>query len=249
MNMENYPEYIDAYFNRALSPEEIKQFEQRIIEDKDFAEYVAFYLSSKQAFKEEMIKEKKEWFRQLAAQNNSLSESYQINSPRKLWLYRVAVAAAILTCIFFAGYLYFKPVSTQQIADNYIEGNLKPLPVTMGTEKDSIQDGLRLYNENKLDSSLKLFESIIQRDTGNYLAKEYAGIVYLRLGNYDKALAYFQQLEKITLVSNPATFYHALTLMKRNQPGDKQQARQLLKQVVKLHLEYEETAQQWLDKW
>src|SRR6266498_4240330 len=108
MKMENYPEYIDAYFNQALSPEEIKQFEQRIIEDKDFAENVAFYLSSKQVFKEEMIKEKKEWFRQLVAQNNSLSESYQIGSPRKLWLYRVAAAAAILTCIFFAGYLFFK---------------------------------------------------------------------------------------------------------------------------------------------
>jgi len=247
--MENYPEYIDAYFNRALSPEEIKQFEQRIIEDKDFAEQVAFYLSSKQAFKEEMIKEKKEWFRQLAAQNNSLSESHQIGSLKKLWLYRVAAAAAILTCIFFAGYLFFKPASTEQMADNYIEGNLKPLPVKMGTEKDSIQDGLRLYNENKLDSSLKLFESIIQRDTGNYLAKEYAGIVYLRLGNYDKALEYFQQVENDTsLYSNPATFYHALTLMKRNQPGDKQQARQLLHQIIDNDLAEKETAQQWLAK-
>ena len=121
----------------------------------------------------------------------------------------------------------------------------------MGTETDSIQDGLRLYNENKLDSSLKLFESIIQRDTTDISAKRYAGIVYLRLGNYDKALEYFQELEKYTsLYTNPATFYHALTLMKRNQPGDKQQARQLLQQVVELHLENEEIAQQWLlKKW
>jgi tetratricopeptide (TPR) repeat protein len=159
------------------------------------------------------------------------------------------VAAAILTCIFFAGYLFFKPASSLQIADNFIEGNLKPLPVKMGTETDSIQDGLRLYNENKLDSSLKLFESIIQRDTGNYLAKEYAGIVYLRLGNYDKALEYFKQLEKISLVSNPATFFHALTLMKRNQPGDKQTAKQLLQQVVQNDLDGKETAQHWLKKW
>ncbi len=136
------------------------------------------------------------------------------------------------------------------MADKYINSHLETLPVTMGTGKDSIQEGLRLYNEKRYDSALQQFETIIQKDTGNYLAKEYTGIVYLRLGNYDKALAYFQELEKYTsLYSNPATFYHALALMKRNQPGDKQRARQLLQQVVDNDLEGKETAQQWLKKW
>ncbi len=113
-----------------------------------------------------------------------------------------------------------------------------------------LQNDLRLCNENHLDSSLKLLKGIIQRNAANISIKKYAGIVYLRLGNYDKALAYFQELEKYTsLYSNPATFYHALTLMKRNQPGDKQKARQLLEQVVQNDLEGKETAQQWLKKW
>jgi len=245
--MENYPEYIDAYFNRALGPEEIKQFEQRIIEDKDFAEHVAFYLSAKQALKEEIIAEKKKWFRELVEQNSPPSKVRQIAPVRKLWIY--AAAAAVIVCIFFVGYILFvKPVSPSQMAKQYIEKNFQTLPVTMSTEKDSIQDGLSLYNENKLDSSLKLFESIIQRDTENTLAKKYAGIVYLRIGNYDKALGYFRQLEKYTLVSNPALFYQALTLLKRNQHGDKQQARQLLKQVDENELEEKQTARQWLKK-
>jgi len=42
--------------------------------------------------------------------------------------------------------------------------------------------------------------------------------------------------------------YQALTLLKRNQPGDKQKARQLLQQVPPQHLASEETAQQWLDR-
>jgi tetratricopeptide (TPR) repeat protein len=135
------------------------------------------------------------------------------------------------------------------MAKEYIEKNLRTMPVTMGIRKDSTQDGLRLYNDNQLDSSLKLFENIIQRDSSNFSVKNYAGIVYLRLENYDKALAYFQDLEKYTsLYSNPATFYHALTLMKRNQPGDKQQARRLLEQVSKNDLEEKETAQLWLKK-
>jgi hypothetical protein len=45
--MQNYLEYIDAYFQRTLDPEEIKRFEQKIAEDKEFADEVAFYLSAK----------------------------------------------------------------------------------------------------------------------------------------------------------------------------------------------------------
>ena len=75
------------------------------------------------------------------------------------------------------------------------------------------------------------------------------GIVYLRLANYDKAFLYFQQLENYPLYSNPAIFYQALTLMKRNGPGDKQNAKQLLQQVVKDNLEGKAVAQQWLKNW
>jgi tetratricopeptide (TPR) repeat protein len=247
--MENNLEYIDNYFGGNLGPDETKQFDQRIVEDRDFAEEVAFYLSAKQASTEEVTGQKKEWFRQLADQHASFPIRKRITFVRKLWTY--AAVAAVIICIFFAWYLTsIKPTLPQQMAKEYIEKNLRTLPVTMGTEKDSIQDGLRLYNGNQLDSSLKLFENIIQRDSSNFSVKNYAGIVYLRLENYDKALAYFQDLEKYTsLYSNPATFYHALTLMKRNQPGDKQTARQLLQQVVQNDLEGKETAKQWLKKW
>ena len=39
------------------------------------------------------------------------------------------------------------------MAENYINENFKTLPVKMG-EKDSLQDGLRLYNEGQYDSAL-----------------------------------------------------------------------------------------------
>jgi tetratricopeptide (TPR) repeat protein len=116
-------------------------------------------------------------------------------------------------------------------------------------EPDSLQNGFRLYNGGQYDSALQQFESILQKDTGNYLSKKYLGIVYLTLGNYDKALLYFQQLENNSRYSNPAIFYQALTLMKRSQPGDKQKAKQLLQKVVDNNLEEKETAQRWLKKW
>jgi tetratricopeptide (TPR) repeat protein len=247
--MENYPEYIEAYFSGALSPEQRKEFEKRIEMDKNFAEEVAFYLSTKQILKEEVIREKKEWFRQLADQGTALSYDKKPAQVRKMWVYRMAAAAVFIGIIFLSFYLFLqKPASPTQMADKYIKSKFDTLPVTMGVVKDSIQEGLDLYNKGQYTIALQQFESIVQRDTSNYLPKEYAGIVYLRLGNYDKALGYFRQVEKYSLESNPGIFYQALTLLKRNHPGDKQRAQKLLQQVVDNDLEGKETAQQWLKK-
>ena len=247
--MEDYTEYIDAYFNRTMAPEQIKEFDRRIRENKEFADQVAFYLAARQSLKEQLIGEKKEWFRQLASKVAD-GESEQGSPVRQLWIYRAAAAATVVVALAVGWYLFFgKTSSSQQLADNYIKENLTTLSVTMSSTPDTIQNGLRLYNEGRYDSAAKQFERVIERDTGNYLAKEYAGIVYLRLANYDTALAYFQQLEKYSLFSNPAIFYQALTLLKRNYPGDKQQARRLLEQVVDKDLEGKQTAQHWLNKW
>lgn len=245
--MEDNLEYIDNYFGGNLSPGEAKQFEQRIIEDRRFAEEVAFYLSAKQTSKEEMISEKKEWFRQLADQHADLPKP--VAPVRRFWKY--AAAAAIIVCLFFAWYLTsVKSASPHQMAEEYIRQKLTTLRVTMGAERDSFQNAIRLFNEGQLVSALEKFERIAQADTSNFDAKIYSGIVHLKVENYDKALAYFQDLEKYTSrYSNPATFYHALTLMKRDRPNDKQEARRLLEQVIKNDLEEKKTAQQWLKKW
>jgi tetratricopeptide (TPR) repeat protein len=248
--MQNYLEYIDAYFQRMLDPEEIKRFEQKITEDKEFADEVAFYLSAKQSLKAEADQEKKEWFRELLAQQRSVIDINQYRSTKRIWIYRVAAAAAVIVCAFFGWYLISsKSASPRQMADNYINDNFKTLPVKMSTEKDSIQDGLRLYNDGRYNSALQQFESMIQRDTGNYLLKNYIGIVYLKLGNYEKALQYFKQFEDDTLYANPSQFNQALTLLKRNMPGDKQKAKQLLEHVRDQDLDGKEIALKLLDKW
>jgi len=146
-------------------------------------------------------------------------------------------------------FFFVSSASPQQMAQKYIDEKFKTLPVKMSTEKDSIQEGLRLYNEGQYGASLKQFEAILQRDTGNYSIQNFLGIIYLRLDNYDKALQYFKQFENDTLYSNPSQFNQALTLLKRNLPGDKQKARELLQQVRDNDLYGKEFAEKWLDKW
>jgi tetratricopeptide (TPR) repeat protein len=248
--MQDNLEYIDAYFQQMLNAEEIKRFEQKIAGDPEFADEVAFYLAAKQTSKAEADQEKKERFRQLLAEQAPVINIDRDRNTKRIWIYRVSVAAAVLVCLFLAWYFFLgNSASPQQMAEKYIDENLTTLSVKMSTEKDSMEDGVRLYNTGQYDAAIKQFESIAQRDPANYLTKKNLGIVYLRIGNYDKALQYFQNFEKDTLYSNPSLLYQALTLLKRNLPGDKQKAKELLQQVRDNDLEGKEFAQKWLDKW
>jgi tetratricopeptide (TPR) repeat protein len=236
-------EHIDRFINGELSPEECRQFEQTILQDPAFAEEVAFYLNAKQAARSAMLEEKKSRFREIYDQQKISS---RIRLPvKKLWQY--AVAAAVTVGLIAGAWFYFSvPRLPAQLADEYIETHINKLSVLMTSHEDSLQKAKKLYNEGKFAAALEQLQMIIQADSTNTKAKELAGIVSLRLHNYDKALVYFKDLEGYTLFSNPGKFYHALTLLKRNQPGDVDAAKRLLQQVVTEDLAEQETAREWL---
>jgi tetratricopeptide (TPR) repeat protein len=242
-------EYIEAYFNEELSEEGKREFEVRITVEPGFAEDVALYLSMKQATTSELLDERGKF--------NEIYRLYRQGSPgvgqkpstiRKVlpWL---AAAAAVLAGVIFGWNAWFKPAAPEVLANKYILENFQTLPVTMSSKENSLQTGLQLYNEGRLDQALKQFESMLVNDTAQFQAKKYAGIVSLRLGQYDKAIDYFSQLQNYSqLYVNPGKFYHALALMKRNRPGDKQDSKIFLEQVVRNDLEGNETARKWLKK-
>jgi len=247
--MENYTEYIDDYFAGNLNPEERKNFENQMETNKNFAEEVAFYLAAKQALRQELADERKQWFRQLASENVTLSERTTSAPVRKMWVYRLAAAAVFVGVILLAWNLFLQPsASPEQLADKYIDSHLENLSIKMTATLDSVQEGLRLYNDGQYDFALRQFLDLAKREPSNDVPVKNLGIIYLRLGNYDKALDYFHQLEKYSLAANPAIFYQALTLMKRNKPGDREQARKLLNVVSKNDLDEKETADRWLNK-
>ena len=243
----NNLELIEAYFNEELSAEKKSEFERRITEDPAFAEETAFYLSSKDAAAAELA-ESRSRFKTIYQQykQGNAGEVREMTPLRKLWPWMAA--AAVLAGIILGWYIFFRPVSPEQLADKYIIEHFQNLPVTMGSREDSMQTALRLYNEGKSEEALKYFESMAVRDTSFSDAKKYAGIVCLRLGQYDNAIKYFTQLENYNLFANPGKFYHALTLLKRNQPGDIESAQQLFRQVVENNLEGKEDAQNFLEK-
>jgi len=160
----------------------------------------------------------------------------------------VAMAAVVFGVLFFSWYLVQKPAGPEKLASRYIEQHWQTLGVSMSSREDSIQTGLRLYNEGKLPEALQQFETIIRSGNPGFSVKKYAGIVTLRMKDYDKALVYFSQLSDYHLYANPGLFYQALTLLERNRSGDRENAKGLLEQIVKNDLEEKETAVEWLRK-
>ena len=236
--------YIDKYFKKELSQEEITEFERKINDDPLFAEEVAFYCSTMQVINDELAEEKKKQFRKIY-DDVKLQSSSKPPIIKRSWIY-IAAAAAVVGLI-IGWYLFATPSSIQHLADRYIEENFKvDMGVQMAGNEDRLDSAIRLYNEDKLPEALSQFEMIIKSDSIAEQSKKMAGIVSLRLRDYDKAIDYFTQLEKLTLYSNPGKLYHAIALIKRNRNGDKEIAKQLLQQVVEQGLEGKETAKEWL---
>jgi len=236
---------IDAYFEKVPSPEEARQFEKRVQEDPVFAGEVAYYLSAFHALNEVAAEEKKLHFAELYRQTPVPAKIRPIN--RRTWM-AALVAASLIAAIVLCWSLFLSPQTGPKLADRYIRENLDLMSVKMGTA-DSMQSALMLYNDRKYPEALQQLESIIRSDSSNFTAQLDAGIVSLRMGDYDKALSFFSQLEARTDPHvNPALFYEALTLMKRNQTGDPAHAKQFLMRIVQQDLNKKEDALQMLGK-
>lgn len=243
-------ERIDDYFQNRLHSAERASFEQQLTADPDFAGEVAFYLCTVQAARENLFAGRKKRLRELYDQNKTGANTVAPNQVpvRKLrtWMAAAAVAAMLLIGYF----IFIKPESPRQLAEQYVQRHLNVLGVQMSSEQDSLQTALTLYNSGKWAEALGLFEKMSRTNPGQVETVTYAGLASLRLKDYDKALGYFLRVESYPgLHSNPGKFYRALTLMQRDGPGDKDEAGKLLRQVVEQDLEGKEPAQRWLEKW
>ena len=236
---------IDDYFERKPSPEEARQFEKRVQEDPVFADNVAYYLSTRIALKEMQAGEKEREFREIYNQMAAPAKIRPIE-PR-IWLSALA-AASLIAVIVFCWSLFGKTGRGPKLADQYIAQNLAQLSVKMG-EADSVQTGLVFYNDRKYPEARQRFETIFRSDSTNMVALLNAGIVTLRMGDYDKALYFFKMLaDRTDPRLSPALFYQALTLMKRNHAGDTALAKKILRQIVQQKGNKNEDARQFLKK-
>ena len=228
-------ETIEQYLTGQLPSDERTRFETALRTDSALADAMAFYLLTKQVARQEAREQRR----------TELDALRQPNVPtRPLWSAPMRwAAAASIAVLLGVGWYFVQPsdstMMASRLADEYVTEHFRQLPTTMdggssgSGSLDSIKTGVGLFNEGKLADADAIFQDVLKRHPDMDSALEYAGIVALRQGNYDKAITLFQRLSQQTdLLGNPGTFYEALSLLKRGQLMDKKQAKKLLEKVI-----------------
>ncbi len=242
--MDNW-EIIEAYLQGRLPAEGRAAFETRLAVEPDLADQVAFYLQAQAtARRAALVERHAEW------QTLSQPAARQTRVIRIGYASVASLAAMLLLVAGWWGFFRQPDASPEQLADAYIQQNFKTLSVQMSGDADSLQTALNLANQGKNKQALAQLTDLVRRDSANAEAKRYAGIVALRAGKYDEAIGYFHALsQQPELFSNAGAFLEALARLKRGQPLDRNQAKELLQTVVRENLEGKEEAAKWLEHW
>ncbi len=235
---------IESYLTGQMADPERTAFEASLRTDPALANTLAFYVLAQQTAKKAANDRRRaEWdARRRVATSQPIR---RIGFGQ--WLYPVAAAACLVLALGIGWFFLHKP-DAPQLADAYINQHLTTLSITMDARADSLQTGIQQYNAGKLVEAETLFGAILKREPTNPDALKFTGLVSLRRGNYDQAIEQFHRLSQRTdLYDNPGLFYEALTRLKRNQPADKNQARDLLTTVITNNLSGKTDAQTLLN--
>ena len=236
-------EQIERYLNLEMSFFERQAFENQLLTDKELASEFAFYLQTKAANNEIAREKRKNEFQELRKEISNRSSG---NLKPMIWL--SGLAASIVMIVGFWWFSRTPDVSEDVLAETYIQEHFQNLPVKMDGNTDSLQMGLRHFNEQKLSEAQAVFENILERKNNDSEATKYAGITALRLKNYDKAIQYFKVLSsQKDLFANSGKFYQAIALLKQS-PTNKKEAEVLLQEVVDGNLEGQQEASILLGK-
>jgi tetratricopeptide (TPR) repeat protein len=245
--MTGITEYIESYFQQTLSTEERTAFEARCETDEAFAKEIAFYIATRQALREELLAQKQQQWKQQDVESEEAAPIISI-SKKSTFIRWISYAAAACLLIVASVFLFEVQRSPQKLAANYVE-NYDDLGTTMDGSHDSLQIGIAAYKNKDYNRALQLFEWVEKHEPLNSDAKRNAGLAYLQLKNYDKAIQQFDELANMQgLFSNPGDFWKATALLERNNPGDKEAAKVLLQKVVNEKEEGSEKAEEWLNK-
>lgn len=174
------------------------------------------------------------------------SATIPLFSRKYLKLYVLSAAAiAVFVLSFFIFFASKKDVNT--LAINYYHDNLQQLSQTMGNSDDSLQLGIAAYNNSEFEKALSYFENVSKTHPENSDAKKYTGLSYLAKRDFENALKEFEALAQMpNLYSNPGLFLKAITLLMRNQNGDRQSARKILEQLANENEEGSKESKEWL---
>ena len=265
--MNDSLEYIEAYFEKQLDEPSMRLFERQCEQDAAFASDVALYITTREAMRQALVEQKREQWRPLSERQFKLgqAEPALVSLPeanlvpaaststpvRKLIIRRwLPIAAAASLLLFVVTYFSNSGPGLGTQVTNYTAEELQPTSNTMSIA-DTFELAKSAYKNKKYDSAHLFCNYILQADSQQDQVLLLNGRTFLAQKQYDSALHYFEKLLDMDLASNSGPFDAALTLLNRNQKGDREKAQVYLQRIVDDkdgHLEGKEKAQKLLDR-
>ncbi len=167
----------------------------------------------------------------------------------KFWM---QVAAAVLILISAATYFLVIKEKTSPSADSLYASYYQKLPADYATRSnengnDLFINAIKLYNENRYDEAISIFNKIIQADPSNNAARLFLGICYTETNNFQKASGLFNDIliKHDPIFEEHAAWYLSLCYIKTKKPD---LAKPLLNNLVETRSFYVGKASELLRK-
>lgn len=154
-------ELLDDYFNGLLELPQRRQIEHRIETEPDFGRQAAFYLSARQAARQQALLERHRRWQPLRQPKPALTRPF-------IWVTRVAAVLVVFAGLWW--FLHDRAPTVQELTDASIAQTLaRPQGVPMGTPDSTSlpaerlrRAGITAYQAGKPDSAIVYFHQLAQ---------------------------------------------------------------------------------------
>lgn len=220
---------INGYFENSLSQGQLKEFEQLLKTDSEFASEVDFQKELGLSLKKGERQELKQMFGKLNAKEEQ--------TETKVFNLRPWLAAASVLLILSLGAWMFYFNSTEINGDELYAANFAPYdnvvhPIERGNEIADLKTRMfSAYEAQDYKLWLTLAEQMTTKQKDDYI-DFYSGIVYMQLGNHEKAIPLIKgYINENGELEDRATWYLALSHLKL---GDIAKSKESLKILIEM---------------
>ncbi|WP_295116789.1 hypothetical protein [uncultured Chitinophaga sp.] len=207
-------EQIDRYLSGDLNGEELRDFEQRLLEDANLRKALGTQRELQDTLHRELFPDQRQqaFMQTLASHRGSVADQTQ---KRREQIPRYVIAATAMAAM-IAGLLFFSPWQ-KDLYHQYSSVEMVS-PAERGEHNEGrLLKAVELFNDKEFASAIPLLGEALTGDSTNAYARYYRGIALMETSQLPEARTDLQKVfDGNSLFKYDAAFYMALTYLKED---------------------------------